>query len=71
MTRSELAAETGLSSARIREIERGAEVTGGEAKDICKALNTWWSEIWVNQDGMIVVREKKGSSWGSSCHCKL
>ena len=67
----ELADDSGLSVSRLRDIERGAEVTGGEASAVRDALNTHWSEIWVKQDGMIVVREKKGNRSGSGCYCKL
>ncbi|MEQ1876579.1 MAG: helix-turn-helix transcriptional regulator [Bdellovibrionia bacterium] len=70
-SRSDLANIVGLTPKRIRNIERGLEVTGGEAKEICRALATRHSEIWVNQDGMIVVREKKRVASREGCHCKL
>lgn len=63
ISRGQLAAKTGLTAARIRAIERGEEVSGSEAKAICRALNTLWSEIWVKFEGMIVVRERKATRW--------
>jgi DNA-binding XRE family transcriptional regulator len=70
-SQSDLARKLGLKTIEIVRIEKGQEVSGGLAKEICRALRTRFTEVWVNFDGMIVVREKKSRGAREGCVCKL
>lgn len=56
ITRKELADLTGISSRRIRDIQRGSVIEEWEGRILCEHLHRRWNKLWVLYEGEWVAR---------------
>lgn len=65
MTLPSLSRAAHLSAKRIRQIMRGAEMSGSEARNLAKALKTRVKTLTVSVCGCLYVRERRFDSFRS------